>query len=77
MSFDQLFQFLCCSPALESKSLEGQRLRQIAGYIADTGFQVVKCESIAEAELAVRAEATIGCVLLEWDGQQPGQAAGS
>ncbi|WP_298438429.1 ornithine decarboxylase [Ottowia sp.] len=70
MAFDKLFQVLICSPILQSASTEGKHLRGIIAGIKDEGFEVFETETVEDAETAIRADAAIGCVLLEW-GDEP------
>ena len=70
-----MFQFLICSPALGAATLEGRRLEQIADGIEELGYQLITCRTIENASLAVRTDAAIGCILLEWgDGAHTGEA---
>jgi len=76
MLYDRMFQFLICSPALGADTLEGQRLGQIAEEVEHLGFQVMEAQSIESGEMAVRTDAAIGCILLEWgSGKQSGGVA--
>ncbi|MGV8985358.1 MAG: Orn/Lys/Arg decarboxylase N-terminal domain-containing protein [Cypionkella sp.] len=66
MAFDKLFQVLVCSQILQSASTEGKHLRAIIDGISGAGFETFEAETIEDAETAIRADASIGCVLLEW-----------
>ncbi|MBI1220749.1 MAG: amino acid decarboxylase [Rhodobacteraceae bacterium] len=66
MAFDTLFQVLVCSQILKSPSTEGKHLRDIIAGIAGEGFETFEAETVEDAETAIRADATIGCVLVEW-----------
>ncbi|SIR23189.1 MULTISPECIES: Orn/Lys/Arg family decarboxylase [Acidiphilium] len=66
MSFDTLFGVLACSGILREESHEAGHLHAILEQIGALGYAVTEVASIADAEDAVRADAAIGCVLIEW-----------
>lgn len=66
MDFFRLFTFLICAPAFDADDLEGLRLQQIIVAIEQLGFQVVRARRIEDAELAVQADAAIGCAVIDW-----------
>ncbi len=66
MDFFQRFTFLVCAPAFEVDELEGTRLQQILSEIERLGFQVVKARRVEDAELAIRTDAAIGCMIIDW-----------
>jgi len=66
MLYETMFQFLVCSPALDAGTLEGLRLEEINAEVRHSGFEVMECHTLDQAELAVRTDASIGCILLEW-----------
>lgn len=47
--------------------LEGVRFNQIIGEIERSGFQVIKSHRLEDAEIAVKTDAAIGCMLVDWD----------
>jgi ornithine decarboxylase len=66
MDFFRRFTFLVCAPAFDADDLEGVRLAQIVAAIEQLGFQVVRARRIEDAELAVQADAAIGCMVVDW-----------
>ena len=66
MDFFRRFTFLVCAPAFEAEDLEGLRLGQITVAIEQLGFQVVRARRIEDAEIAVRTDAAIGCMVVDW-----------
>ena len=71
MLYDRMFQFLFCSPTLEANGPVGQRLQQIMDQVERLGFGLIKASSIEAGELAVRTDAAIGCIVLEWGPDEP------
>jgi ornithine decarboxylase len=66
MDFFRRFTFLVCAPAFDADDLEGARLAQIVAAIEQLGFQVVRARRIEDAEIAVQADAAIGCMVVDW-----------
>ena len=66
MEYDRHFKFLFCTPALSAGTLEGARLQEIATSVEKLGFEVLRARRTEEAELAIRADAAIGCMVIEW-----------
>ena len=66
MDFFRHFTFLICAPAFDVNDLEGLRLQQIATEVERAGFQVVKARRVEDAELAIRTDAAIGCMIIDW-----------
>ncbi len=66
MEYDRHFKFLFCTPALSAGTLEGARLQAIATSVEKLGFEVLRARRTEEAELAIRADAAIGCMVIEW-----------
>lgn len=66
MDFFRRFNFLVCAPAFEADELEGSRLQDIIGEVERLGFEVTKARRIEDAELAIRTDAAIGCMVLDW-----------
>jgi ornithine decarboxylase len=66
MDFFRRFTFLVCAPAFDADDLEGARLAQIIAAIEQLGFQVVRARRIEDAEIAVQADAAIGCRVVDW-----------
>jgi len=66
MEYDRHFKFLFCTPALSAGTLEGARLQEIAGAVEKLGFEVLRARRAEEAELAIRADAAVGCMVIDW-----------
>ncbi|HXW70535.1 MAG TPA: Orn/Lys/Arg decarboxylase N-terminal domain-containing protein [Methylocella sp.] len=66
MDFSQRFIFLFSAPAFDAEDLEGLRVNQIITAIERMGFQVVKARRPEDAEIAVRTDAAIGCMVVDW-----------
>ena len=66
MEYDRRFKFLVCAPAFDDADLEGVRLQEIVTAVEQLGFQVMKARKVDDAELAVRTDAAIGCILVDW-----------
>jgi len=66
MQYDRLFQVLFCSHVLHTGTLAGARLQAIVDAVEEIGFHAIPTATLEDAELALRTDATIGCVILEW-----------
>jgi arginine/lysine/ornithine decarboxylase len=66
MEYHRRFKFLVCSPALDDADLEGARLKSILAAITQLGFQVMQARRTDDAELAIRTDAAIGCIVVDW-----------
>ena len=66
MDFFRHFTFLVCAPVFDVNDLEGVRLQQIIAQVEHAGFQVVKARRVEDAELAIRTDAAIGCMIIDW-----------
>ena len=66
MNFSQRFTFLFSAPSFDAEDLEGLRVQQIIAAIERLGFQVVRARRIEDAEIAVRTDAAIGCLVVDW-----------
>ena len=66
MDYFRRFTFLFAVPGFEADSLEGVRFNQIVAEIERSGFEVVKARKIEDAEIAVRTDAAIGCMVVDW-----------
>lgn len=76
MDYFRRFNFLICAPSFEADELEGARLNQIVLEVERLGFEVVRARRIEDAELAIRTDAAIGCMILDWGKRGPeGKAA--
>jgi ornithine decarboxylase len=66
MEYDRRFKFLVCAPAFDAADLEGTRLRAIVTEVGRLGFDVVEARKADDAELAIRTDAAIGCMVVDW-----------
>ncbi|MCK8784123.1 amino acid decarboxylase [Roseomonas sp. NAR14] len=66
MEYARRFKFLVCAPAFDEADLEGARLRQILAEIEGMGYGVLRARRDDDAELVVRTDAAIGCVVVDW-----------
>ncbi|MDC7787206.1 Orn/Lys/Arg decarboxylase N-terminal domain-containing protein [Rhodoplanes sp. TEM] len=66
MNFIQRFTFLFSAPSFDAEDLEGLRIQQIITAIERSGFQVVRARRIEDAEMAVKTDAAIGCLVVDW-----------
>ncbi len=71
MAFEQRLKFLICAPAFDADDLEGQRLAQIITEVEHDGFSVVRARRTDDAELVIRTDAAIGCVVIDWGKRGP------
>jgi ornithine decarboxylase len=65
MDFFRRFTFLVCSPVFDPDELEGLRLQQIVSEVERLGFQVTKARRVEDAEMAIRTDAAIGCMIVD------------
>ena len=64
MEYSRRFKFLVCARNFEGDSdLEGVRLSQIIQEIEQDGYQVLRARRDDDAELVVRTDAAIGCLI--------------
>jgi ornithine decarboxylase/arginine decarboxylase len=66
MDYFRRFTFLFSTPSFEADDLEGVRFQQIIEEIERSGFEVVKARKIDDAEIAVKTDAAIGCMVVDW-----------
>lgn len=66
MEYSRRFKFLVCAPNFDETDLEGARLRQIISEIEQEGYQVSRARRDDDAELVVRTDSAIGCVVVDW-----------
>jgi ornithine decarboxylase len=66
MDYYRRFNFLFAAPAFDADDLEGMRFNQIVAEIERSGFEVVKARRIEDAEVAVKTDAAIGCMMVDW-----------
>ena len=66
MEYARRFKFLVCVPGFNPNDLEGARLQQILSEIQEDGYTIVHAQRDDDAELAIRTDAAIGCVVIDW-----------
>ena len=66
MDYFRRFTFLFAAPTFDVDDLEGVRFNEIIGEIERSGFQVIKARRMEDAEIAVKTDAAIGCMLVDW-----------
>ena len=71
MHYERRFKLLICAPVFDAEDLEGQRLAQIVTEIEKIGFGVVKAHKADDADLVIRTDAAIGCIVLDWGKRGP------
>ena len=65
MDYFRRFTFLFAAPTFDVDDLEGVRFNEIIGEIERSGFQVIKARRMEDAEIAVKTDAAIGCMLVD------------
>ncbi len=76
MQFERRFKFLIAAPGFDADDIEGIRLDQITAEIEKIGFSVLRARKSDEAELVIRTDAALGCVVIDWGKRGPqGRAA--
>ena len=66
MSYDRLFEFLfCCAPS-QPQTFPSSRLGRIVDELGRLGYGVTLMSTIDDASSAVRGDAAIGCIVVEW-----------
>jgi len=66
MDYFRRFNFLFAAPAFDADDLDGIRFNQIIEEIQRSGFEVVKARRTEDAEVAVKTDAAIGCMVVDW-----------
>jgi ornithine decarboxylase len=66
MDYFRRFTFLFAAPAFDADDLEGVRFNQIVDEIQRSGFEVIRARKLEDAEIAVRTDAAIGCMMVDW-----------
>jgi ornithine decarboxylase len=66
MDYFRRFTFLFAAPSFDEDDLEGIRFNQIVEEIQGAGFEVIKARRIEDAEIAVKTDAAIGCMMVDW-----------
>jgi ornithine decarboxylase len=66
MSYDQMFGFLFCCAMPFPSTFPSSRLQRIVDELERQGYVTTLTASPAEACSAIRSEAAVGCVIVEW-----------
>src|SRR5215472_13424890 len=66
MDYFRRFTFLFAAPTFDADDLEGLRYNQIVSEIQRSGFEVIKARRLEDAEIAVKTDAAIGCMMVDW-----------
>ncbi|MCR0982388.1 Orn/Lys/Arg family decarboxylase [Roseomonas populi] len=66
MEYARRFKFLVCAPNFDETDLEGARLQEIVARIERAGYSALRARRDDDAELVVRTDAAIGCVIVDW-----------
>jgi ornithine decarboxylase len=66
MDYFRRFTSLFAAPAFDADDLEGVRFNQIVDEIQRSGFEVIRARKLEDAEIAVRTDAAIGCMMVDW-----------
>lgn len=66
MEYARRFKVLVCAPAFDETDLEGARLRQILSEVEGMGYAVLRARRDDDAELVIRTDSAIGCVIVDW-----------
>lgn len=66
MSYETMFRVLVCSQILRESSPGSRRVQEVLAEIRKRGCSVTEAGSVEDADMAVRSDAAVGCVLLEW-----------
>jgi ornithine decarboxylase len=66
MDYFRRFNFLLYCPAFDPDELEGLRLSQIVTAVESSGFEVTRARRQEDAQLAIKTDAAIGCMVVDW-----------
>jgi ornithine decarboxylase len=66
MEYARRFKFLVCARNFNDTDLEGARLRDILTEIEALGYGIFRANRDDDAELVIRTDAAIGCVVVDW-----------
>jgi ornithine decarboxylase len=66
MEYARRFKVLVCAPNFDETDLEGARLREILTEVEGMGYAVVRARRDDDAELVIRTDSAIGCILVDW-----------
>ncbi len=66
MMYDQMFGFLFCCPMPVPPTLPSLRLHRIVDEVGRIGYATTVANTTDEARSAIRSDASVGCVIVEW-----------
>jgi ornithine decarboxylase len=66
MSYDRLFEFLFCCATPRAQTFPSSRLTRVVGELQRLGYGATLMATTDDACSAVRGDATIGCIVVEW-----------
>ena len=66
MSYDTLFGFLFCCDMPAAATVSSSRLQRIVAELLRLGYGTTVAPTTDEAAIAVRSDASLGCIVLEW-----------
>jgi ornithine decarboxylase len=66
MRYESMFRFLLAAATTEMEATEQRHLDGIMQGVAARDIRVTRTADLADAELAILGDASIGCILLEW-----------
>lgn len=66
MSYDQMFGFLFCCAMPQPPTLSSLRLQRIVDALGQAGHATAIVATTEQARCAIRSDASIGCVIVEW-----------
>jgi ornithine decarboxylase/arginine decarboxylase len=66
MEYARRFKFLVCARNFDDADLEGARLREILAEVEALGYSALRAGRDDDAELVIRTDAAIGCVVVDW-----------
>lgn len=66
MLYDQMFGFLFCCALPLQPALPSSRFQRLVDELARLGYATTITVTPAEASSAIRSEAAVGCVIVEW-----------
>src|SRR4051812_2212057 len=66
MEYARRFKLLVCAPNFDETDLEGARLREILQRIEGSGYAVTRARRDDDAELVIRTDAALGCIIVDW-----------
>ncbi|RAR48337.1 ornithine decarboxylase [Paraburkholderia unamae] len=71
MSYDRLFGFLFCCATPQPNTFAQSRIGRIVAELTRQGYEVAQMATTADARGAVRGDAAIGCIVIEWSVAEP------